>query len=71
MKFTLVFQSVADYENQESVWYFYSIYLNKSRQSEMDVKIQQTFDYLNDETGTVAPPEIGRASCRERVCQYV
>ncbi len=53
----LVFQSVADYENQESVWYFYSIYLNKSRQSEMDVKIQQTFDYLNDETGTVAPPD--------------
>lgn len=53
----LVFQSVADYENQESIWYFYSIYLNKSRQSEMDLKIQQTFDYLNDETGTVAPPD--------------
>ena len=53
----VVLQSVADYENQESVWYFYSVYLDKSRQSEMESKIIKAFDYLNDETGTVAPPD--------------
>ena len=52
----LVFQYVDDYEKESSVWYFYSIYLNKSRQREMEGKIQQTFDYLNDESGKTAPP---------------
>ena len=52
----LVFQSVDDYEKESSVWYFYSIYLDKSRQKEMEGKIQQTFDYLNDESGKTAPP---------------
>ena len=42
----LVFQSVDDYEKEASIWYFYSIYLDKSRQKEMEGKIQQTFDYF-------------------------
>lgn len=53
----LVFQSVDDYEKEASIWYFYSIYLNKSMQQEMALKIDETFEYWNDETGQVAPPE--------------
>lgn len=53
----LTFQSVDDYEKGASVWYFYSIYLNKKRQSEMNTKIDEAFAYLGDETGKTAPPE--------------
>ena len=53
----LVFQSVDDYENESSTWYFYSIYLDKGRQSELNLKIDEAFTYLSDETGNVAPPE--------------
>ncbi len=53
----LVFQAVPESGSTEDVWYFYSIYLNKKRQDEMTAKIDQTYEYLNDETGTIAPPE--------------
>lgn len=53
----LTFQSVDDYEKEASIWYFYSIYLNKSRQQEMASKIDEAFAYWNDETGQVAPPD--------------
>ena len=53
----LTFQSVDDYEKGASIWYFYSIYLDKDRQSEMNGKIDEAFAYLNDETGKIAPPE--------------
>lgn len=52
----IAFQSIDDYENQTSIWYFYSIYMNKDKQSEMSSKIDQTLEYLIDETGNVAPP---------------
>lgn len=53
----IAFQWVDDYENNSSVWYFYSVYLKKGRQQEMNSKIDQAFDYLTDETGRTAPPE--------------
>ena len=53
----IAFQWVDDYENNSSVWYFYSIFLKTDRQQEMSSKIDQTFDYLIDETGSTAPPE--------------
>lgn len=53
----MAFQAVADYEQEDYVWYFYSIYLNKKHQDEMSAKIDQTYEYLNDETGKTAPPD--------------
>ncbi len=53
----LVFQSVDDYEKEASIWYFYSIYLDKKREDEMAAKIDQAFEFWNDEAGQVAPPE--------------
>lgn len=53
----IVFQSINDYENSTSVWYFYSIYMDKAEQSFLYDKIDETWDYWYDETGTVAPPD--------------
>lgn len=53
----IAFQWVDDYENDASVWYFYSIFLKKDRQNEMNSKIDQAFAYLSDETGSTPPPE--------------
>lgn len=53
----LVFQSVDDYEKEASIWYFYSIYLDRSRENEMAAKIDEAFEYWNDESGQVAPPQ--------------
>lgn len=53
----LAFQSVPQTGSEEDVWYFYSIYLNKNRQDEMSSKIDQTYAYLNDETGSANPPQ--------------
>ena len=53
----IAFQWVDDYENNTSVWYFYSVFLKKDRQSEMNVKMDETFEFLFDETGNTAPPE--------------
>lgn len=54
----IAFQAVYDYENDASVWYFYSIYMDKSDQNMMYARIDDTWDYLEDETGTVAPPDV-------------
>lgn len=54
----IVFESIYDYENNVSVWYFYSVYMDKSEQDTMYAKIDGTWDYLEDETGTVAPPDV-------------
>ncbi len=53
----LVFQSVDDDEKEASIWYFYSIYLDSNREDEMAVKIDEAFEYWNDESGQVAPPQ--------------
>lgn len=53
----VVFQSINDYENETSTWYFYSIYLDKNKQDEMYDKIEQAFNYWGDEAGTTAPPD--------------
>ena len=53
----IAFQSVYDYESGMSTWYFYSIYMSKGDQSMMTSRIDAAWEYLNDETGTVAPPE--------------
>ena len=53
----IVFNSFDDYEQNASIWYYYSIYMNKNMQSDLNKKIDKTWDYWFDETGTVAPPE--------------
>ena len=53
----IAFQWIDDYENNSSVWYFYSIFLKKDKQGEMNSKIEQAFEYLSDETGSIAPTE--------------
>lgn len=53
----IAFQWIDDYENNSSTWYFYSVFLKKDRQQEMNSKIEQAFAYLTDETGQTAPPE--------------
>lgn len=53
----IVFQSVDDYEKNSSVWYYYSVYMPKSKQNSLYVKIDDTWEYWQDESGTVAPPE--------------
>ncbi|MCI8951391.1 MAG: hypothetical protein HFG49_15390 [Lachnospiraceae bacterium] len=53
----VAFQSVNDYEADSSTWYFYSVYLDKSKQSSMNAKMNEAFEYWNDETGKIAPPD--------------
>lgn len=53
----LAFQTVDDYENQMSTWYFYSVYMDKDEQSSMYTLIDQAWACLEDEEGTTAPPE--------------
>ena len=53
----LAFQSVPQEGSTDSVWYFYSIYFDKKHQDELSAKIDKTYEYLNDEAGTVNPPE--------------
>src|SRR3546814_17305131 len=36
-----------------------------------DVQRAQMQDYIARNSARASPPKIGRASCRERVCQYV
>jgi len=53
----LTFQPVDDYEKNASIWYFYSIYLDRGKQEEMASIMDQTWECLGSETGDVAPPE--------------
>lgn len=53
----IVFQSVYDYEAGYSTWYFYSAYLGKDFRGEMSDRMDASWEYLNDNTGTVAPPD--------------
>ncbi len=53
----IVFQSVNDYENNSTVWYYYSVYLPKNKQTGISGRIDETWAYWSDETGKVAPPE--------------
>lgn len=52
----IVFNAFDDYEQNASVWYYYSVYMNKNMQTDFYDKIDETWDYWFDETGTVAPP---------------
>lgn len=53
----IVFQSVNDYENNSTIWYYYSIYLPKNKQTGISSKMDETWEYWADETGKVAPPD--------------
>lgn len=53
----LVFSSVPDYESGTDTWYYYSIYLDEASQPRLYGKMDATWEYLLDETGTAAPPE--------------
>ena len=53
----IAFQSVDDPENNTSIWYFYSIYMDKEEQDKMHKMIDATWAYLEDETKTVEPPD--------------
>lgn len=52
----IVFNAVDDYENNSSIWYYYSIYMKKSQKNELYDLIDDTWNYWGDETNTVAPP---------------
>ena len=52
----IVFNAVDDYENNSSIWYYYSIYMKKSQKNELYDLIDDTWIYWGDETNTVAPP---------------
>lgn len=53
----LALQSIPDYEKETVAFYFYSVYLNKDKQSEMASIIEASNDYLFDESGNAAPPD--------------
>lgn len=52
----IAFQSTYENGAESSVWYFYSVYMKKSSQDMLYEKIDETWEYLNDETGATAPP---------------
>lgn len=52
----IAFQSVYENGDEYSVWYFYSLYMKNSKTDMMYEKIEETWEYLNDETGTAMPP---------------
>src|SRR3546814_1858957 len=47
-----------------------TIYLTAADESGMMISFIQS-NYMGFGSGVVVPDKIGRASCRERVCQYV
>jgi len=53
----IVFRWVDNPEEQSSTWYFYSIYMKKADQDAMYARMDDAWNYLSDETGTVALPE--------------
>lgn len=53
----IVFNSIDDYEKGSAIWYFYSAYAPYNKRDELYQKIDEAWNYLMDETYTVAPPE--------------
>lgn len=52
----IAFQSVYNNGDEYSTWYFYSIYMRDSKTEMLYDKIDETWEYLNDEAGTTMPP---------------
>ncbi len=52
----IAFQSTYENGAESSVWYFYSVYMKKSKQDMLYDKIDEAWAYLNDESGATAPP---------------
>ncbi len=53
----IAFQSINNDADGYSTWYFYSVYMGKSKTDMLSKKIDETWEYMNDESGTVAQPE--------------
>lgn len=52
----VAFQSVHKDGGEYSTWYFYSLYMGKGKTDMVYEKIDETWAYLNDESGATAPP---------------
>ncbi len=52
----IAFQSTYENGAESSTWYFYSIYMKKSKQDMLYEKMDETWNFLNDESGITAPP---------------
>ena len=52
----IAFQSVQNDGEEYSTWYFYSLYMKNSKTDMLYEKINETWEYLNDESGATAPP---------------
>lgn len=53
----LALQRIPDEAANTYSLYFYSVYMNKDKQSSMAAKIAESEDYIYDETGMAAPPD--------------
>ncbi|MCI8403159.1 MAG: hypothetical protein HFI38_13900 [Lachnospiraceae bacterium] len=53
----VAFEPVYNYETGVSTLYFYSVYMSRGEQSLIHSRINDTWDYMEDQTGAVAPPE--------------
>lgn len=53
----IAFQSVHQAGEENSTWYFYSIYMRNGKTDMLYEKMDETWEYLNDESGAVLPPE--------------
>lgn len=53
----IAFQSVPKEGEEYSTWYFYSIYAGKGKTDMLYEEMEESWEYLNDESGTVFPLE--------------
>ena len=53
----IAFQSVYEEGEESSVWYFYSLYMPKSKEEMLYERAEKAWECLNDETGMTAAPE--------------
>lgn len=53
----IAFQATYDNGDEYSTWYFYSIYMGKSKTDMLYERMDDAWEYLEDESGTTLPPE--------------
>ncbi len=53
----IAFQPVVNEENNTATWYYYGVYVKKADQAKLNKMIDDTWNYLEDTTGSVNPPE--------------
>ncbi len=53
----IALQPVVNDDNVSSTWYFYGIYMRKGDAERLNQMMEDTWNYIEDDTGSVAPPE--------------